>query len=133
MPWPPCVCELRGETVVARLLEAGRRALAARDPYDHAPEFPQQPLPRRYADVLALQGFSKDVVQAQFPVCRQFNRAPEGVQGPTEDHLGGGPAGVPLEQLAFGDGLLVDCWIVVRVVGTEDPVVDVEGLAFETV
>ena len=114
-------------------LKLGEEPLTARDPYDHAPEFPQQPLPRLYTDTLALQGFGEDVVQAQFPVCRQFNHAPEGVEGPTEDHLGGGPAGVPFEQLAFGDGLLADCWIVVRVVGTEDPVVDVECLAFETV
>ena len=68
-----------------------------------------------------------------FPVCRQFDCTMEGVQRPTEDHLGGGPTGAPLQQFAFGDGLLVDCWIVMVVVGPEDPVIDVEGLALEMV
>ena len=61
----------------------------------------------------------------------QFNCATEGVQRPAEDHFGGGPTGIPFYELAFGDGLFADCWIVVVVVGLEDPVIEVECMVLE--
>ena len=41
-------------------LKLGEEPLTARDPYNHAMEFPQQPLPRLYTDALALQGVRED-------------------------------------------------------------------------